>query len=310
MVALLQQQQTRLSLCPRLDNMTDLRQTPLYAKYMQSLGWSVQVTPLHKSVTSKGNGNYFYLKRIPLLGNVAKLQRPDGKINLNEIKHLIDKYRISAFYIEPSAPIGKESAKAGFKNAKSSFLPAKTIHIDLTQPERQLLKEMKPKTRYNIRLSQRKGVVVKESDDVNAFINLWKSSARSRLALPQSKEISALWNAFGKNAHLFLAYHNSQLLSGLLIACSPDTGFYMYAASNKDGKKFFAPTLLAWESIKLAKKNRCKTFDFEGIYDSRYSSTKSWRGFTKFKEGFGGKIVEFPKTLVYHNNPFLKLLNI
>jgi len=284
--------------------MVDLRQTPQYARYMKALGWETVVTPLRSSVVR----NRIYIKRILLIGNIAKLQRPQ-KLDFKQIKSLIETRKLSVLYIEPSAEISSKLAQVSFKEAKSAFLPSKTIHIDLTKSEEQLLKEMKPKTRYNIKIASKRRVVVRKSQDIAVFINLWKSSARRRLALPQSKEIRALWQAFGNRANLLLAYKEKNLIAGVLTARSPDTTFYMYAGSNKEGNKLFAPTLAAWEAIRLAKKLRCKTFDFEGIYDPRYSSTKSWRGFTKFKEGFGGNLVEFPKTLVYFKNPLLRFLN-
>ena len=285
--------------------MVDLRQTPQYARYMKALGWETVVTPLRSSVVR----NRIYIKRILLIGNIAKLQRPQ-KLDFKQIKSLIETRKLSVLYIEPSAEISSKLAQVSFKEAKSAFLPSKTIHIDLTKSEEQLLKEMKPKTRYNIKIASKRRVVVRKSQDIAVFINLWKSSARRRLALPQSNEIRALWQAFGNRANLLLAYKEKNLIAGVLTARSPDTTFYMYAGSNKEGNKLFAPTLAAWEAIRLAKKLRCKTFDFEGIYDPRYSSTKSWRGFTRFKEGFGGKVIEYPKTLVYHKNHILKLLNI
>lgn len=288
--------------------MTDLRQTLEYSKYMQALGWSVITTPLHSAVVNQII-SYVYMKKIPLMGSIVKLQRPEGTINFNEIKHLIEIYKIAAFYLEPSQST-KYKMPNIFKHARSAFLPSKTIQINLTKTEEQLLKEMKSKTRYNIGLAKKRGVVIKESIRIEEFVNLWKSSARRRLALPQSKEIAALWQAFVKKAHLLLAYKENSLLAGILLARSPDTAFYMYAGSTREGKKLFAPTLVAWEAIRLAKKLRCKTFDFEGIYDPRYSSTKSWRGFTRFKEGFGGKVVEYPKTLVYFKNPLLGLINL
>ncbi|TSC90238.1 MAG: femAB family protein [Microgenomates group bacterium Gr01-1014_5] len=282
--------------------MTDLRQTPQYAKYMQILGWEVVLLNKELGIT-----NYAYLKKIPIIGAIAKIQRPNN-LTQKQILLFQKNNNLAVIYIEPL--IHNSSFQIlGFKHARSAFLPSKTIQIDLTKSEEQLLKEMKPKTRYNIGVAKKRGVDIKESADIEAFANLWKSSARRRLALPQDKEIRALWEAFAGKACLLLAYHDNDLVAGVLTVKSPDTAFYMYAGSTREGKKLFAPTLVAWEAIRLAKKLRCKTFDFEGIYDPRYSSTKSWRGFTKFKEGFGGKIVEFPKTLVYFQNPLLRFLN-
>lgn len=282
---------------------------------MQALGWNIITTSLHSGVVSQKR-IYVFTRKIPLIGTVAKLQRPE-KVDFKQVKRLIDKHKIAVFYIEPSTSIGNGARKTSpsvrqtvFEHAKSAFLPSRTIHIDLTKPEIQLLKEMKPKTRYNIKIAQKRGVGVKQSAQIGKFVNLWKSTARQRLALPQSKEITALWQASGKKANILLAYYNKSLVAGVLLIRSPDTAFYMYAASSREGKKLFAPTLVVWEAIKLSKKVGCKIFDFDGVFDGRYSSTKSWKGFTKFKEGFGGKIVEYPKTIVWHKNSLLKLLNI
>ena len=68
------------------------------------------------------------------------------------------------------------------------------------------------------------------------------------------------------------------------------------AAANREGKKSFAPTLLAWEALKFAKKQGCAIFDFEGVFDERFTTqSPAWKGFSKFKEGFGGKSVYYPE---------------
>lgn len=293
--------------------MTDLRQTTQYAKYMESLGWKVY------KIQKPNVKCQIYAKKLPLLGHIAKLQRPQINLDFTIIKEIVRLHKIAALYIENSTPYNPQHTTS-LSLAKSAFLPTKTIFIDLKKPEAQLLKEMKPKTRYNIGLAKRRGVIIKQSDDIDTFINLWKFSAHKRLAFSQDKEITALCKSFGKKASLLLAYQSSRFgmhvhskyaapLAGVLVARSPDTAFYLYAASTKEGKRQFAPTLLVWEAIRLAKKKGCKIFDFEGFYDERYpKQTKNWRGFSKFKEGFGGKIVEFPKTLAYFSNPLLKFL--
>ncbi|MBI4028985.1 MAG: peptidoglycan bridge formation glycyltransferase FemA/FemB family protein [Candidatus Blackburnbacteria bacterium] len=284
---------------------TDLRQTKEYAKYMERLGWQI----------FRLNEDRVYVRKIPLLGNVAKLQRPQRIPTLEEIKVFCRKHSVGSLYLEP--PSHKSQVTGNLTFAKNSFVPAKTIHIDLSSSEQTLLKKMKSKTRYNIKIAQRY-VVIKKSTDIEVFIKMWKLSARERgMWLSQDKEIRALWEAFGDKAHLLLAYDTTLLhrsvgnpLGGVLLVESPNTMYYMYVGSTKSGKQLFAPTLLAWEAIRLARDKKKKFFDFEGVYDKRYSSTKTWKGFTKFKEGFGGKVLEYPPTLVYYSNPLLRILNI
>ena len=281
--------------------MIDLRQTQEYTRYMESLGWkSLQLKKAH-----------VYLKKIPLVGSVAKLQRPHKIPTAQQIRDFSKKHGIAVFYLEPQSPISPQSLLLHF--AKNSFVPAKTIQIDLQKSENELLSRCKAKTRYNIGLAKRRGVIVKRSADISRFCDLCKSASRERgMWLPQDSEIRALWDAFSNtnNADLLVAHKDAELLGGVFVCYSQDTAYYMYAGSTKKGKKLFAPTLLAREAIRFAKKRKKKIFDFEGIYDERYPSTKTWRGFTKFKGGFGGKVVEYPKTLAYYRNPLLRILGI
>ena len=139
--------------------------------------------------------------------------------------------------------------------------------------------------------------------------------------LSQRKEIISLWNSFKatNNVKLYLAHkksdiiaphvRNDYVIAGLLVVYTDDAAYYMYAASTADGKKLYTPTLLTWRAVRNAQKAGKKIFDFEGVYDERYENTKGWKGFTKFKEGFGGKIITYPGTFVKYSNPLLKILN-
>jgi len=148
--------------------------------------------------------------------------------------------------------------------------------------------------------------------------------------LSQRKEIIEIYKAFGEKAHIILVksvkntpasethlfyFKNKgfspgvkieksnhpggeiEILSGILMLKTKDIAYYMYAASSDKGKKLFAPTLCAWEVIVLAKKLKCKIFDFEGIFDERFP-LKSWHGFTRFKKSFGGEVVVHPGAYV------------
>jgi lipid II:glycine glycyltransferase (peptidoglycan interpeptide bridge formation enzyme) len=249
--------------------MTDLRQSPAWAKYLESINWTVE----------KINGNYYYLKKLPVVGYLLKIQRP-SKIDLKAIDKLHKKYKIYKTVIEPVTPLK-------LKPSKSFYLPTKTIQIDLTKSRAHLLKEMSPKTRYNIK---KHTLQITDSTNINEFANFWrKNFERKRFpVLSQKKNIIALYKAFGKNAHILTTHQAS-----LLILIYDKTAYYMYAASNNEGRKLFAPTLLTWHAILLAKKQKCKVFDFDGIYDERFP-LKSWQGFTRFKKGFGGKEIEYP----------------
>jgi lipid II:glycine glycyltransferase (peptidoglycan interpeptide bridge formation enzyme) len=254
---------------------------------MQSLGWNVEGQ----------TGNFAYVKRFPIIGNFIKLQRPTN-LSSQQIDKLIKKYKPFQFIIEPAKSDQQLLVKKhGFKQSRSYFVPSRTIRIDLTKSEKKLLYAMHYKTRYNIKKALHNGLHTKISKDINAYAQFWQRCALTQrgMYLSQKNEIIQIFNEFGKNAHLIYVTKNSILLSGILMLCTKDSAYYLYAASTPEGKKLFAPTLNAWSAIKLAKKFRKKIFDFEGIYDERFP-IKSWLGFTRFKRSFGGEVIDFPGT--------------
>lgn len=152
---------------------------------------------------------------------------------------------------------------------------------------------MHSKTRYNIGLAKRRGVVIKRSKDIARFTSFWQKSAKKRgMFLSMKKEIESLYFSFGDDAMLLFAEYEKKLAAAVFLIDTSSTRYYIYAASTPLGNKYFAPSLLVWESLKNAKNKNLKMFDFEGIYDERFP-LPAWKGFTRFKKGFGGKEVEY-----------------
>jgi lipid II:glycine glycyltransferase (peptidoglycan interpeptide bridge formation enzyme) len=275
--------------------MKDIRQTPKYAKYLKSIGWDVE---------NIGSGAIF-IKKIPIIGSVIKIQRPDNLVESSELWEVCKRRRVVAIYIEPKNEEQREYfLNSGFKRSKTPSLPSKTIHIGITKSKKDLLSEMHHKTRYNIGLSKRKGVEVNKSKHIVKFANFWQESAkRRRMYLPQKKEIVSIYKAFGSKAVILDAVYSNKVVASVMILSTGKTSYYMYSASTSQGNRVFAPSLLVWESLIWSKKKKLKTFDFEGIYDDRFP-LKRWRGFSRFKRSFGGEEVKYPPPLKKYYFPF------
>lgn len=274
--------------------MLDLRQTLEYSKYMDAIGWVAE---------RKNRVNYF-IKKIPFIGSFIKTQRPEN-IDFDQLNKIAKNYRAFQIVIEPLHMNQVSSVRYhGYKQNKAPLVPAKTIHIDLNKSERQLLKEMHYKTRYNIVKTQNSKLRIQNSQNAFSFAEFWQECARKQrgMFLSQTKEIIKLHNAFSKKAHIIECFFNNRLVSGILLIQTKGITYYMYAASSNEGKELFAPTLCVWESIKYAKKIGCKVYDFEGIYDERFP-LKSWKGFTRFKKSFGGKEIIYPGAFVKYRLP-------
>ena len=265
----------------------DLRQNKNYPFYIQDLGWGVD----------EYKGVHIYLKKI-FFWSFVKVQRPTSLIVKEFNSYLLRKYKRSTVYIEPAnVKQYEEFVNSKFKKYNSPFLPSKTVQIDLRRSEDQLLKEMHYKTRYNCKKATSDKMQATRSDSIDKFAEFWQRCAGQRgMFLSQKKEIRAIYNAFSKDAVIHYVHINNEWLSAILRISTSNVSYYMYAASTKDGKKLFAPTIITWEAIKAAKKEGKKVFDFEGVFDERFPLT-SWKGFTRFKKGFGGIEVEYPGTL-------------
>ena len=177
--------------------MSDLRQTPLWAKYIKSLGWEVDFL----------EGTYCYSRKVPLLGYLTKIQRPLEILPKEILKSLLKKRRTFQLLIEPSTTSQFDYYKnLGFKIAGFTPLPTKTIRIKVSDQNETLLSRMHHKTRYNIKLSQRRGVIIKYTQDIDLFSNHWHVCAKKRwFFLSMKKEIKALYSAFEESSQILFA---------------------------------------------------------------------------------------------------------
>ena len=257
--------------------MIDIRQSLEYAKYLSTLGWKVE----------RIKGVNYFIKKLPLIGSVLKIQRPE-KIRYKDIKILSEKYRVFQTIFEPKTMADGQWLMAnGYKLSKSPYLPSKTLYLDLTKP----LKFDK-ETRRAIKIGDRTKVKKYSSPKViKIFREAWKKSVGLRRFVPPTEQLINLRKSFPGNQAIFLASHNGS--SGAIFLRTRDVGYYWQAFTNKEGRASLSQYSLLWRGLLWAKKQGCKTFDFEGIFDPRFPN-KSWLGFTHFKRSFGGHEVRYP----------------
>jgi lipid II:glycine glycyltransferase (peptidoglycan interpeptide bridge formation enzyme) len=231
--------------------------------------------------------------------------------------------RVVVLYYEPGitnlrsnefTKLEKDLFEIGFRKTKDSYLPRKTIWIDLGKSEKALLAEMKAKTRYNLGLAKRKDLELKVYSGVDLLrtnlegvtsmtecYGLLGDNAR-RLGIFGMPErwLRAQIEAFGNKCFVVAGYLSSssmrgsknELLAVNFFLCSKNACFYEHNGSTERGRKLMAPTACVWAGIVEAKRRGLKIFDFDGIDDGSRSLRK-WKGFTRFKKGFGGKEIEF-----------------
>ncbi len=181
-----------------------------------------------------------------------------------------------------------------FVLSKNRVFAPHTFIVDLSFAESKLLEQMKPKTRYNIRLAEKHGVVVKdESNNPNAFeifFKLYKETLNRQNYLGHSLSYhQTVWKYMGKKfAKILVAYYQNIPLASYQLFFFKDTAYYVYGGSSSAHKEVMASNLLMWESMRLAKRLKCKNFDMWGALSKNYDLRDPWVGFHRFKEGYGG----------------------
>ena len=260
--------------------MKDIRQTDKYAKYLKKAGWAIE----------QKNGNYYFIKTIPLIGSIVKLQRPE-KIIYKDILTISKKYRAFEIIIEPKDDTNSKGLEGkGFGISKSPFLPTKTLQIDLTASMSKIQASMKKDAR--LALDKTRAMDVHNVTSIEEFREAWKRVVGKKRHVPEIKNLMALKKSFGKNC---LMLTTSSGNSGAIFLLGDKVAYYWQAFTNKAGRKELAQYKIVWEGIRWAKGRGARVFDFEGIYDARFPK-KSWKGFTHFKKAFGGVEVEYPGT--------------
>jgi len=242
------------------------------------------------------------IHKIPLLpykiGIFVKGPKPN-KEQVESLKKFARKNNIFFIKLEPNfvPNNGKQKEetikllqKEGCRKGRRLFTP-QTFWIDLNKSEEDLLKSFSSKTRYNIGLSKRKGVVVKEDNSDKAFnkyLELTFKTAKRQNFFAHTKKYHQLMWKFLKSAniaHLLVASYKKEILTTWILFTWKDFIYYPYGASSDKYKNLMANNLMMWEAIKFGKKLNLKTFDLWGKEEGK--------GFTKFKEGYNPKVIEF-----------------
>ena len=189
-----------------------------------------------------------------------------------------------------SLPLGENwegESREGFTSwYYKKFIPPYTAVINLTQTEEEMLAAMKQKGRYNIRLAEKKGVVIEqvEKNPYNAKIyhelmNL--TTTRNNFAGNTQKYYEEFLEKI-EDSQLFFAYYEEQVIAAGIFVYHGDTAMYYYGASNNEYRKVMAPHLLQWKAIEHAKKRWCKIYDFLWVaWPDEENSALA--GVTKFK---------------------------
>lgn len=196
------------------------------------------------------------------------------------------------------------------------LFPKWTIQLKLDKSEDELLQNMHPKTRYNIHLAKKKGVVVREmtyDQGFAIFSKLYFATCRRQKYFGHNFEYhkTVFETLKGDIAHILIAFYKEIPLASYEVFIFNDVLYYPYGGSSLEYRHYMSANLLMWEAIRFGKKHGAKIFDMWGSLPPTYDEKNPWAGFTRFKEGYGGQFVELIGSYdLVMNQPLYSMYNL
>ena len=207
----------------------------------------------------------------------------------------------------------KELTRRGWEYASDQIQFKNTVLIDLNPTEEEMLARMKQKTRYNVRLAEKKGVVIRvgTKDDLPMLYKMYaETSVRDGFVIRDEGYYKTVWEMFmgsqvDKLASLqvetfqpldvptcepLIAEVEGEPVAAIFIFYFASRAYYVYGMSRDAHREKMPTYLLQWEAMKRAKIKGCTVFDLGGAPDVFDESDSMW-GVYRFKEGLGGKVV-------------------
>jgi lipid II:glycine glycyltransferase (peptidoglycan interpeptide bridge formation enzyme) len=232
----------------------------------------------------------------------------------NEISHFVRLLRQLAYAegsmfinIEPTHDIVVELLMRNgmrLRHASSHVQPTRTVVADLTQTEDALLDHLHHKHRYNINLAQRKGVTVEVSDDAELFWKLLQQTSehddfRTHGMLYYKKLLRFFSDPAGAlRTKLYVARQGGHPVAAVIMMEHGRTVTYLHGAMDRQYRALMAPHLVHWTLMRRYKQEGYAWYDFWGI------DADKWPGVTRFKLGFGARLVEYPGSFRLIVKPF------
>ena len=151
------------------------------------------------------------------------------------------------------------------------------------------------KTRYNVRLSARKGVTCRlgTKQDLPAFVEVMnETAARDGFIGRGLGYFERMYDILApENLRLYLMEYEGMLIAGAVAIWYGDKVWYLYGASSNRERNRMPNYMMQWEMIQWAMEKGCRIYDFRGVTGDMEKTFLE--GLIRFKQGFGGEQVDF-----------------
>ncbi|HUN21886.1 MAG TPA: peptidoglycan bridge formation glycyltransferase FemA/FemB family protein [Anaerolineales bacterium] len=293
-----------------------LLQSSAWARLKGEFGWSAARVVVRKQGTIQAGAQILF-RHLPFnLATIAYI--PKGPITdwhnaeltsylLAQCVEVAKSGRAIFLKIEPDLAESAENrtllAQYGLQSNTRTIQPRQTITLDISGTSEQILAAMKQKTRYNIRLSQKKEITTRigTDKDLPAFFNLMvQTGKRDAFALHNTDYYQRAYEIFQPlgQADLLLAEFAGKPLAAIMAFALGSRAYYLYGASSDEERNRMPTYAVQWAAVEWGQRHGCATYDLYGIPDEPEAVLEAefenrqdglWQVY-RFKRGFGGQI--------------------
>jgi peptidoglycan pentaglycine glycine transferase (the first glycine) len=303
-----------------------LLQTGEWGELKSAFGWE----PVR--VINEKFGVQILFRKLPLGFTVGYIPKPVisnqsvGDQFLKDIDDVCRKHHAIFLKIEPDLwgtqkPDTLRQAQGSAWNlaldtSPHNVQPPRTIIVDIKGSEDEILARMKQKTRYNIRLAEKKGVTVRAWEDVESFhAMMLLTGGRDGFGVHSLEYYRRAYELLHPKqmGEILVAEYEGKPLAALFVARNGKHAYYLYGASTDEERNRMPTYLLQWEAMKWAKARGCEEYDLWGVPDEDESTLEAnfeqrhdglW-GVYRFKRGFGGELKRAAQAMDRVYNPLL-----
>ncbi len=291
----------------------NILQTRAYGDFKAAHSW-----PAHYAVATLKDGTQvkvaFLTRKVPVLGEIWYTPKGPGVKSLAQLKEFVVQLReyvknkgVFMVKIEPDllmadAPREKLEKLGLVKSRFNLQWNQSTTLVDLRSSEDDIIAGFKQKTRYNIRLSARKGVTVRPveltKENMHTMYGLLKATqGRAGFYMRSQEYLEEFWQAYGEAGmgQLFLATHEGDVLAGLYVIYLGKKGLYKDGGSTRIKTNLMAPYVMQWEVMKWLKARGVEEYDLHGMPPASELANPNHplASLVQFKSGFNSELTEY-----------------
>jgi peptidoglycan pentaglycine glycine transferase (the first glycine) len=305
-------------------------QSSLWALSHACLGWQCVRVTIREGLRVLAGAQALY-KPLGAMGSVGYIPKgpvfavDDAQLRSSLFSALADLARDQHIFflaVQPPAEASgwlHEMHSYEFHPSTSRMAPTASVMLDLSLDQQSLLNGMRLRTRYNIRLSRRRGIRVREGSfqDLDLYYELVLATASRKGFSPPPKELfTQIWRLLAPQGHvaLLVAEDDGRAVSAQLLVTFGDTAVNQLSVWSGEGSGRKPNEALHWEAILWAKARGYSSYDFEGIAPDAARAVLAGQCFpsallasyTWFKLGFGGRPTLLPGVYEYFPDPAMR----